>query len=90
MGSTARWALRREGHPSPGEVPRWRADATATGFVIELEERWEQGGQRWYCREMARAELVGRLIGEISIYCTGDWDEAQQARHGREVVLLRP
>lgn len=83
-------ALRRQGHPSPGRVARWRADATATGFVIEFEERWEQDGQRWYSREMARAELAGGVIGEMSIYCTGDWDEAQQARHGREVDLLRP
>ena len=83
-------ALRRQGHPSPGRVSRWRADATATGFVIEFEERWEQGGQGWYCREMARAELVGGTIGELSIYCTGDWDEALQARHGDEVALLRP
>ena len=83
-------ALRRQGHPSPGRVIRWRADATPTGFVIEFEERWDEGGQGWYSREMARAELVGGTIGELSIYCTGDWDEALQARHGDEVALLRP
>ena len=40
--------LRKAGHPGPGRVPRWRCDATATGFVLEFEERWEQDGKDWY------------------------------------------
>lgn len=83
-------ALRKQGHPAPGQVPRWRCDPTPTGFVMELEERWTEGGQRWYCREMARADISDGSISEISVYCTGDWDEARQRRHGREVALLRP
>lgn len=47
-------ALRKAGHPGPGRVPRWRTDATANGFVLEFEERWEQDGTDWYSREMAR------------------------------------
>lgn len=43
-------ALRKAGHPGPGKVPRWRCDATATGFVLEFEERWEQDGKDWYSR----------------------------------------
>ena len=81
--------LRKRGHPSPGRVVRWRCDPTPTGFVIEFEERWEQGGQRWYSREMARADVAGGVISELSVYCTGDWDDPLQARHGREVALLR-
>ncbi len=83
-------ALRRAGHPSPGRVPRSRIDPTPTGFVIEWEERWEDGGQQWYCRELARAEVRNGRIAELSVYCTGDWDEATQATHRREVRLLRP
>jgi hypothetical protein len=30
------------------------------------------------------------LIGEMSVYCTGDWDEARQEEHRRLVRLLRP
>jgi len=45
-------ALRKAGHPGPGKLPRWRCDATATGFVLEFEERWEQDGEEWYSREM--------------------------------------
>jgi len=32
-------ALRKAGHPGPGNVPRWRCDATDTGFVLEVEEQ---------------------------------------------------
>src|SRR6185295_13382419 len=48
-------ALRKAGHPGPGMVPRWRCDATATGFVLEFEEQWNQDGKDWYSRELARA-----------------------------------
>jgi hypothetical protein len=90
QGADAVVALRSGGHPWPGEIPRWRCDVTPTGFVLELEERWDNDGQRWYCREMARADLAGGVIAELSVYCTGDWDAALQARHAAEVALLRP
>ena len=83
-------AMRRAGHPSPGRVTRWRADPTPTGFVIELEEQWEQGGEPWYCREMFRADVVGNAIQDLAVYCTGDWDTRRRAEHAREVRLLRP
>ena len=83
-------ALRRRGHPAPGSVPRWRVDATAHGFVMELEERWQHGGQHWYCRELLRADLRGDVICALSVYCTGDWDEQRQAQHRANVTLLRP
>ncbi len=31
-------ALRRQGHPGPSSIPHRRCDATATGFVLEIEE----------------------------------------------------
>ncbi|WP_405663569.1 MULTISPECIES: hypothetical protein [unclassified Streptomyces] len=82
-------ALRRAGHPGPSRVPRSRFDATATGFVLEVEEQWEQDGQSWYCRELFRADVSGGSIGELSVYCTGDWDRARVAEHARTVRLLR-
>ncbi|GAA0686058.1 hypothetical protein GCM10010193_44900 [Kitasatospora atroaurantiaca] len=82
-------ALRHEGHPSPGRVPRRRLDPTPTGFVLEVEERWEQGGQSWYCRELMRADVEDGVISELSVYCTGDWDQARQQAHARDVELLR-
>jgi hypothetical protein len=82
-------ALRTEGHPCPGQVRVERVEETGHGFTLEFEERWEDGGQRWYCREMIRADLVGGSIAELSIYCTGDWDEARQREHAAAVHLVR-
>ncbi|WP_405669741.1 hypothetical protein [Streptomyces sp. NBC_01530] len=82
-------ALRRAGHPGPSRVPRSRFDTTATGFVLEVEEQWEQDGESWYCRELFRADVSGGSIGELSVYCTGDWDRARVAEHARTVRLLR-
>jgi hypothetical protein len=39
---------------------------------------------------MMRAEVRDGSISELSVYCTGDWDEALVARHAREVNLIRP
>lgn len=81
--------IRFRDHSGPGEVTVHRVEPTSRGFTLEIEERWEAGGQRWYCREMIRADVVGSTIVELAIYCTGDWDEATQQRHTAEVALLR-
>jgi hypothetical protein len=83
-------ALRKAGHPGPGRVPRWRFDPTPTGFVVEVEEDWEQDGERWTCREMMRADVADEGITLLSVYCTGDWDAARRAEHAAAVMLLRP
>jgi hypothetical protein len=83
-------AERKQGHPGPGAVTRWRADPTPTGFVFEFEERWDHEGQRWYAREMIRAQVAGSQIAELTVYCTGDWDQARQAEHAASVTLIRP
>lgn len=89
QGAEASVALRRGGHPWPGRVPRSRLDLTETGFVIEVEEEWENDGQTFYCREMMRADVSADGISQLSVYCTGDWDAAQVSRHAREVTLIR-
>ena len=82
--------LRRGGHPGPGRVPRTRLDATETGFVLEVEEEWEQDGEQWYCRELMRADVSDGAISQLSVYCTGDWDRARVAAHRQTVTLIRP
>jgi hypothetical protein len=82
--------LRRAGHPAPGKVVRERLDETATGFVLEFEERWTDAAGSWYAREIARADVGEAGIESLSIYCTGDWDEARVALHRAEVSLIRP
>ena len=71
-------------------APRWRADATADGYVLEVEERWTDAVSHWYCREMFRMRLRGGAIAHMSAYCTGDSDAARQADHRRAVTLLEP
>jgi len=83
-------SLRKGGHPAPGRVPRSRFDLTTTGFVLEVEEEWDQDGESWYCRELFRADVADGAVSQLSVYCTGDWDQAQVARHRATVELLRP
>jgi hypothetical protein len=83
-------AIRAESHPGPGHVQVERVEQTDHGFTIEFEERWDGEGQRWYCREMIRADVVGDSIVELSIFCTGDWDETKQREHADAVQLIRP
>jgi hypothetical protein len=83
-------AIRAQSHPFPGQVRVERVEPNERGFTMELEERWDNDGQHWYCREMIRADVVGASIVELSVYCTGDWDEATQQEHARAVQLIRP
>jgi putative intracellular protease/amidase len=83
-------ALRSGGHPGPGEVVRSRFDPTATGFVLEVEEVWDDGGEHWYCRELFRADVGPAGITDLAVYCTGDWTAARVAQHARSVTLIRP
>jgi hypothetical protein len=54
--------------------------------------RWaaKQDGEQWYCRELFRADVADGAVSQISVYCTGDWDRAQVARHRETVELIRP
>jgi len=89
-GSEGVVALRRAGHPGPSTVPRRRFDPTPTGFVLEIGEAWDAGGEHWTCRELVRADVSPDGITEISVYCTGDWDAARRAEHAAAVTLIRP
>ncbi len=81
--------LREDSHPAPGRVHVEALDRTTRGFLLQLEERWEAGGQRWYCRELVHCAVTEGRISELAVYCTGDWDEAVQRRHVEQVRLLR-
>jgi hypothetical protein len=95
-------ALRRGGHPGPGRVLRSRFDPTPAGFVLEVEESWDDAADgddaaadadaagHWYCRELFRADLSPAGITELAVYCTGDWSAARVAEHARTVALIRP
>jgi hypothetical protein len=82
--------VRKEGHPGPATVTRWRADPTPAGLVFEFEERWRHEGQDWYARELMRADVTDGAVARLTVYCTGDWDEARQREHARSVILIEP
>jgi hypothetical protein len=82
--------VRLRNHPQKGTVRVERLDLTERGFVLQLEERWDDGGESWYAREIFRADVVDDLIAEMAAYCTGDWDEAKQREHAAAVTLVRP
>lgn len=84
-------AGRRRLHPHPGRVRLERVTPTETGYLVKLEERWEDGGQEWYCREGFVMDLdESGAVCDFTLYCTGDWDEARQREHANTVTLLRP
>lgn len=82
--------IRTDAHPDLGKVVFTRLDPTESGFVLEFHERWDSGGQSWYCRELMRADVADGRIAEAAIYCAGDWDQARQREHAASVTLLRP
>lgn len=90
MGADAAFGVREQDHPFQGTVRVEALDATSRGFLIQFEERWTDGHQRWYCREQIHAIVSDGMISELDVYCTGDWDEAVQARHREQVRLPRP
>jgi hypothetical protein len=90
QGIDPAFRIREDNHPFPGEVRVEARVATARGFLLQFEERWLDGGQRWYCRELAHCTVTGGRISELIVYCTGDWSEAVQQQHAAQVRLLRP
>jgi hypothetical protein len=89
-GRTDSVGIRLAGHAGPSTVTRVRYDPTPSGFVVEVEEEGDAGGEHWYCRELMRADVREEGISALSVYCTGDWDSARVARHRVEVPLIRP
>ncbi|WP_211190263.1 hypothetical protein [Actinomycetospora sp. TBRC 11914] len=90
QGADTAFGIREDGHPHRGRVRVEALDRTSRGFLLQFEERWSAGAQQWYCRELIHGVVRDGRIAELSIYCTGDWDEAVQRRHAGDVSLLRP
>ncbi len=91
QGAEELTATKNNLHPPAGRTRVEKVLAGERGYTIKVEERWEDGGQQWYCREAFLCDLddEGRIT-ELSVYCTGDWDEAAVARHTEAATLLRP
>ena len=91
QGAEATIAAKNGLHPPTGRTRVEKVLPAERGYALKIEERWEDSGQRWYCREVVLCDLDddGRIT-ELSAYCTGDWDEAAVVRHAEVVTLLRP
>jgi ketosteroid isomerase-like protein len=73
------------------EVTVVRTVPTASGFVTELTERnREDTGKEITGREIVLCTVRDGRISELTVYCSGDWDEELRARHAAEAPMLRP
>lgn len=84
-------AMKTRMHPPAGRTRVEKVLAAPHAYTIKVEERWEDDGRQWYCREAFLCDLddEGRIT-ELSVYCTGDWSETVVAEHAEAVILLRP
>ena len=79
--------LRTQRH---GRVNVVRTVPTASGFVTELTERnREDTGKEITGREIVLCTVRDGRISELTVYCSGDWDEELRARHAAEAPMLR-
>jgi hypothetical protein len=86
------WAAEWEHAPNGiDEVTVVRTVPTASGFVTELTERnREDTGKEITGREIVLCTVRDGRISELTVYCSGDWDEELRARHAAEAPMLRP
>jgi hypothetical protein len=83
-------AIRSDSHPFPGQVRVERVEQTDHGFTDRV--RGAVGPRRPALvlpRDDPRRRR-GRPDRRMSVYCTGDWDEARQREHTAAVRLIRP
>jgi hypothetical protein len=74
----------------PSRVDVLRTVPTASGFVTEHVEHEDVDGEDHSARRLILCEVVRGRIAEVTVYCTGEWDEALRARHAAEAPMLRP
>jgi ketosteroid isomerase-like protein len=67
-----------------------RTVPTASGFVTEFVGRHDQDGELITDRKIVLCEVRDGRISEMTIYCSGDWNEELRARHASETTLIRP
>lgn len=64
---------------------------TPVGFVLETHYVFNgHDSERLESRNSWLVKVQDRVVSEIVLYCTGDWDEATQARQAAEAPMIRP
>ncbi len=76
--------------PEGAETEVVRIVPTVNGFVAEFVGRHEENGEVLTDRKIVLCEVRHGRIADLTVYCSGDWNEHLRARHAAEAPLLRP
>ena len=74
----------------PGQVEVLRTVPTSSGFVTEHVEHQDVDGEDHSARRLILCEVVRGRIAEVTVYCTGEWNDELRARHAAEAPMIRP
>jgi hypothetical protein len=74
----------------PSRMEVLRTVPTTSGFVTEHVEHEDVGGEDHSARRLVLCEVVQGRIAEVTVYCTGEWDDELRARHAAEAPMIRP
>jgi hypothetical protein len=88
VDSVVEWV--RSEAPNGTRIPSWRSDPTASGVVVEVDQRYDVDGREHFSRNLHRLEVRNGKITEWTMYCTGDWAPETQERQAREAPMIRP
>jgi hypothetical protein len=74
----------------PSRVEVLRTVPTISGFVTEHVEHEDVDGEDHSARRLILCEVVRGRIAEVTVYCTGEWNDELRARHAAEAPMIRP
>jgi hypothetical protein len=74
----------------PARMEVLRTVPTSSGFVTEHVEHEDVDGEDRSARRLVLCEVVRGRIAEVTVYCTGEWDDELRARHAAEAPMIRP
>jgi len=74
----------------PSRMEILRTVPTSSGFVTEHVEHQDVDGEDHSARRLVLCEVVRGRIAEVTVYCTGEWDDDLRARHAAEAPMIRP
>ena len=73
----------------PARMEVLRTVPTTSGFVTEHVEHQNVDGEDHSARRLILCEVVRGRIAEVTVYCTGEWDDELRARHAAEAPMIR-
>jgi hypothetical protein len=73
----------------PARMEVLRTVPTTSGFVTEHVEHQDVDGEDRSARRLVLCEVVRGRIAEVTVYCTGEWDDELRARHAAEAPMIR-